>query len=110
MSFRNYLEIYFVYKLHSEVEYAGSESELSKEDIDISILESRKKTDSRHHLRDDTGPEWVNKPFFVKFDPNAIWLNDLKPALGSKWPHTEITEENVYEFPLLEKEIEVTVN
>lgn len=24
--------------------------------------------------------DWVNKPFFAKFDPNAVWLDDLEPA------------------------------
>ena len=27
-------------------------------------------------------PGWVGKPFFAKFDPNAIWFNELKPAFG----------------------------
>jgi len=27
-------------------------------------------------------PDWVLKPFFAKYDENAIWLNDLKPAFG----------------------------
>ena len=30
-------------------------------------------------------PEWVNKPFFAKYDENAIWLDDLKPAFGDKF-------------------------
>ena len=25
-------------------------------------------------------PGWVAKPFFAKYNPNAIWLDDLKPA------------------------------
>ncbi len=25
-------------------------------------------------------PNWVGKPFFAKFDPNAIWISDLEPA------------------------------
>ena len=25
-------------------------------------------------------PEWVEVPFFAKYDENAIWLDDLKPA------------------------------
>ena len=29
-------------------------------------------------------PEWVGIPFFAKYDPKAIWINDLKPALGEK--------------------------
>jgi len=28
-------------------------------------------------------PQWVGMPFFAKFDPKALWLNDLKPALGA---------------------------
>jgi KamA family protein len=27
-------------------------------------------------------PEWVHRPFFAKYDPEAIWLDDLKPAFG----------------------------
>ena len=28
--------------------------------------------------------EWVGKPFFAKFDPQATWLNELQPAFGEK--------------------------
>ncbi|MEN8116005.1 MAG: lysine 2,3-aminomutase [Bacteroidota bacterium] len=27
-------------------------------------------------------PSWVGKPFFAKYNPNAIWINDLEPAFG----------------------------
>ena len=27
-------------------------------------------------------PEWANRPFFAKFDPEASWFDDLKPAFG----------------------------
>ena len=27
-------------------------------------------------------PDWVKKPFFAKYDENATWLSQLKPALG----------------------------
>ncbi len=27
-------------------------------------------------------PGWVGKPFFAKYDPDAIWIDDLEPALG----------------------------
>lgn len=27
---------------------------------------------------------WVNKIFFAKYDPKALWLNDLVPAFGEK--------------------------
>lgn len=28
--------------------------------------------------------DWVNKPFFAKYDDKAIWLNDLEPAFGEQ--------------------------
>ncbi|WP_082806207.1 KamA family radical SAM protein [Marichromatium gracile] len=27
-------------------------------------------------------PDWVNRPFFARFDPKATWLDDLVPAFG----------------------------
>ena len=30
-------------------------------------------------------PEWVQKPFFAKYDENAIWLDDLRPAFEDKF-------------------------
>ena len=30
-------------------------------------------------------PDWVAKPFFAKYDPEAYWLDDLKPAFGDKF-------------------------
>ncbi len=27
-------------------------------------------------------PDWVQRPFFARFDPQATWLDDLRPALG----------------------------
>jgi len=27
-------------------------------------------------------PDWVGRPFFAKYDPDAIWLDDLYPAFG----------------------------
>ena len=29
--------------------------------------------------------DWVKEPFFAKYDENAIWLDDLKPAFGDKF-------------------------
>ena len=29
-------------------------------------------------------PEWVQRPFFAKYDEKAVWLNDLKPAFGEE--------------------------
>ena len=30
-------------------------------------------------------PDWVQRPFFAKYDENAIWLDDLKPAFEEKF-------------------------
>ena len=30
-------------------------------------------------------PAWVETPFFAKYDENAIWLDDLKPAFTDKF-------------------------
>jgi hypothetical protein len=31
-------------------------------------------------------PEWVQRPFFARFDEKATWLHHLKPAFGEeKW-------------------------
>lgn len=27
-------------------------------------------------------PDWVGRPFYARFDANATWLNELKPAFG----------------------------
>jgi KamA family protein len=29
-------------------------------------------------------PDWVQRPFFARFDPNATWLDQLKPAFGEE--------------------------
>lgn len=29
-------------------------------------------------------PDWVNRPFFARYDARAIWLDDLQPAFGKK--------------------------
>jgi len=29
-------------------------------------------------------PDWVRTPFYAKFDPTAVWLDDLVPAFGAK--------------------------
>ena len=36
------------------------------------------------HARD---PNVIGEPFFATFDPNAVWLTDLKPAFNSRFPH-----------------------
>ena len=30
-------------------------------------------------------PDWVQQPFFAKYDPDATWLDDLRPAFGEEF-------------------------
>lgn len=53
-------------------------------------------------------PDWVARPFFAKYDPKAVWLDDLKPAFGEKefffenelenMFHEKIEDETAYNF------------
>ena len=29
-------------------------------------------------------PDWVARPFFAKYNPDAIWIDQLKPAFGEE--------------------------
>ena len=29
-------------------------------------------------------PDWVQRPFFARYDEQATWLDDLQPALGDE--------------------------
>lgn len=39
-------------------------------------------------------PDWVNRPFFAKYDPEARWMDDLKPAFGDEF----FFEEELFEM------------
>lgn len=30
-------------------------------------------------------PDWASRPFFAKYDPEAYWMHDLKPAFGNSF-------------------------
>lgn len=49
-------------------------------------------------------PDWVAKPFFAKYDKNAIWMDDLKPAFGEKNFFFE-TEPLIHQNQLIEETI-----
>lgn len=40
-------------------------------------------------------PDWVNRPFFAKYDPQARWMDDLKPAFGDKFFFEDELEEMI---------------
>ncbi len=37
------------------------------------------------HFLQGRNPDWVQRPFFAKYDENAIWLDELKPAFEEKF-------------------------
>ena len=39
-------------------------------------------------------PDWVNRPFFAKYDATARWMDDLKPAFGDEF----FFEEELFEM------------
>ncbi len=41
-------------------------------------------------------PDWVQQPFFAKYDEAATWLNELKPAFGAEQFFFESTLEQTY--------------
>lgn len=41
-------------------------------------------------------PEWVGQPFFAKYNPDAIWLDDLKPAFGREAFFFEEQQKSTY--------------
>ncbi len=41
-------------------------------------------------------PEWVDRPFFAKYDPEATWLNMLQPAFGEQTFFFEDELEELY--------------
>ncbi|MBK7970315.1 MAG: lysine 2,3-aminomutase [Bacteroidetes bacterium] len=41
-------------------------------------------------------PDWVGKPFFAKYNPEATWLNELTPAFGEKEFFFEQELEQIY--------------
>ncbi|MEJ2195095.1 MAG: lysine 2,3-aminomutase, partial [Ignavibacteriaceae bacterium] len=43
-------------------------------------------------------PDWVQRPFFAKFDAKAVWLDELEPAFGRKkffFEESEVAERRI---------------
>ncbi|MBB5965233.1 KamA family protein [Planomonospora venezuelensis] len=38
------------------------------------------------HLIQARDPELVGRPFFARYDPEAVWLTDLRPAFADRFP------------------------
>jgi hypothetical protein len=45
------------------------------------------------HMIQARDPSLVGRPFFARFDPQAVWLTDLQPAFGSMFPWDQVPPE-----------------
>jgi KamA family protein len=45
------------------------------------------------HMIQARDPSLVGRPFFARFDPDAIWLSDLEPAFAPRFPFDTSPEE-----------------
>jgi KamA family protein len=45
------------------------------------------------HMIQARDPSLVGRPFFAKYDPEATWLSDLRPALADRFPFEAETDE-----------------
>lgn len=43
------------------------------------------------HLIQARDPELVGRPFFARYDPDAVWLTDLRPAFADRFPFEPAT-------------------
>jgi L-lysine 2,3-aminomutase len=51
-------------------------------------------------------PDWVARPFFAKYDPHAIWMNDLKPAFDEEFFFFEDELELIFNEHISDNEVE----
>jgi L-lysine 2,3-aminomutase len=54
-----------------KIQILGIKSILGRQVFVLSFLQGR-------------NPAWVNQPFFAEYNPDASWLDDLKPAFGEE--------------------------
>jgi hypothetical protein len=40
-------------------------------------------------------PDWVLRPFFARFDSEAIWFDELQPAFGTPYFFEAIPEQEL---------------
>ncbi len=38
-------------------------------------------------------PQWVNEPFFARYNPDAVWIDDLEPAFSDQFIHETGSED-----------------
>jgi L-lysine 2,3-aminomutase len=45
------------------------------------------------HMIQARDPGLVGKPFFARYDPDAVWLTDLRPAFASRFPFEAVPDD-----------------
>ena len=45
-------------------------------------------------------PQWIRRPFFARFDPEATWLDDLEPAFAERFFFEEDAEHSEADSPI----------
>ena len=45
-------------------------------------------------------PQWIRRPFFARFDPEATWLDDLEPAFAERFFFEEDAERSEADSPI----------
>ena len=45
-------------------------------------------------------PQWIRRPFFARFDPEATWLDDLEPAFAERFFFEEDAERSKADSPI----------
>ena len=47
------------------------------------------------HMIQARDPSLVGRPFFARFDPDAVWISDLEPAFADRFPfQTQSSDSN----------------
>jgi nicotinamidase-related amidase len=49
---------------------------------------------------------WIHRPFFAKYNPDAIWIDDLEPAFGEEKFFFEDELESKYKSILRHEDID----
>lgn len=69
---------------------------------DVSLSDKKEKVIVMRMLQ-GRNPDWVARPFFAEYNPEAIWIDQLKPAFGEKKFFFEEELEKMFRESLSEK-------
>ncbi|MBN1367738.1 MAG: hypothetical protein JW967_07410 [Dehalococcoidales bacterium] len=70
----------------------------------LGVAEIKKEKVMVFRMIQGRNPDWIARPFFAEYNPEAIWHTDLKPALGEE---KFFFHDDLHERLKIDKEIEV---